>query len=83
MWPSVNEKQRAKIESTAKKILDVRERFPDSSLANLYDPLTMPEELLKAHRDNDAAVCEAYGFSKNILEEEIVSELMSLYRSFQ
>ena len=82
VWPSVNEKQKAKIVSAAKKILEVREKFPDSSLADLYDPLTMPEELLKAHKANDAAVCEAYGFDKNISEEKIVSALMSLYEKF-
>ncbi|MBR6901266.1 MAG: hypothetical protein IKN30_04300 [Synergistaceae bacterium] len=82
VWPSINEKQKSKIESTAKKILEVREKFPDSSLADLYDPLTMPEELLKAHKANDATVCEAYGFDKNISEEEIVSALMSLYEKF-
>ena len=78
-WPSPSEKQKSKIESTAKKILEVREKFSGSSLADLYDPLTMPEELLKAHKANDAAVCEAYGFDKNISEEEIVSALMELY----
>ena len=82
VWPSVNEKQKSKIESTAKKILEAREKFPESSLADLYDPLTMPPELLKAHKANDAAVCEAYGFDKNISEEEIVSALMSLYEKF-
>ena len=79
VWPSPSDKQKSKIESTAKKILEAREKFPDSSLADLYDPLTMPEELLKAHKANDAAVCEAYSFDKNISEEEIVSTLMSLY----
>jgi len=82
VWPSVNEKQKSKIEATAKKILEAREKFSDSSLADLYDPLTMPEELLKAHKANDAVVCEAYGFEKNISEEEIVSALMSLYEKF-
>ena len=82
IWPSVNEKQKSKIEMTAKKILEAREKFAESSLADLYDPLTMPEELLKAHKANDAAVCEAYGFDKNISEEEIVSALMSLYEKF-
>ena len=82
VWPSVNEKQKSKIESAAKKILEAREKFPESSLADLYDPLTMPEELLRAHKANDAAVCEAYGFDKNISEEKIVSALMSLYEKF-
>ena len=79
IWPLPNEKQKSKIESTAQKILDVRAQFPDSSLADLYAPLTMPEELLKAHKANDSAVCEAYGFDKGISEEEIVSELMNMY----
>ena len=54
MWPLPNEKQKSKIESTAQKILDVRAQFTDSSLADFYVPLTMPEELLKAHKANDA-----------------------------
>ena len=81
IWPSPNEKQKSKIESTAKKILDIRAQFPDSSLADLYDPLTMPEELLKAHKSNDATVCEAYGFDKKISEEEIVAELINMYNN--
>ena len=68
-----------RIESNAQKILDAREKFPNSSLADLYDPLTMPAELLKAHRENDAAVYEVYGFPKDITEEEIVAELMKIY----
>ena len=79
VWPSPDEKQKSKIEATAQKILDVRAKFHDSSLADLYAPLTMPEELLKAHRANDVAVCEAYGFSKGIRDEEIVAELMNMY----
>ena len=79
VWPSVSEKQREKIEVTAQKILDARALYPDSTFATLYDETLMPIELRKAHRENDAAVCEAYGFSKDISEEEIVSALMSLY----
>lgn len=59
--PFPSEKQRAKLELTAQKILDVRSKYPDSTLTDLYAPLTMPEELLKAHKANDATVCEAYG----------------------
>lgn len=79
VWPSPSEKQKAKIESTAQKILDVRAKYPDSTLADLYAPLTMPEELLKAHKANDAAVFEAYGWPKIISEEEIVRGLFGLY----
>ena len=50
-----------------------------SALLNFYDLLSMPEELLKAHKANDFAVIEAYGFNKNISKEEIVSELINLY----
>ena len=78
-WPSPSDKQRAKIESCAQKILDAREKFPEASLADLYAPLTMPAELLKAHRENDKAVCEGYGWKANISEEEIVARLMELY----
>ena len=54
----------AKIEQTAQAILDARALYPDSSLADLYDELTMPPELRKAHRQNDMAVMQAYGFTK-------------------
>ena len=77
--PLPSEKQRAKIEATAQSILEAREKFPDSSLADLYAPLTMPEELLKAHKANDAAVCEAYGFPKDIAEGEIIKRLFEMY----
>ena len=82
IWPLPNEKQKSKIESTAQKILDVRAQFSDSSLADLYAPLTMPEELLKAHKVNDVAVCEAYGWSKDISEGDIVAKLFGLYQEF-
>ena len=83
VWPLPSEKQKSKIEATAQKILDVRAKFPESSFASLYNPLTMPPELLKAHKANAAAVCEAYEseadcrFSKDISEEEIVNALMN------
>lgn len=68
-----------KIEKTAQAILDARAKYPDSSLADLYDPLTMPPELRKAHAANDAAVMEAYGFDKSLTESEIVAELFKRY----
>ena len=81
-WPSVSDdsKQRSKIISCAKNILDVRDKFPASTLADLYDPLYMPAELRHAHKLNDEAVCGAYGFSKDIRGSDIVKELMRLYR---
>ena len=61
-WPTPTEEQKAKIEKTAQAILDARSLYPDASLADLYDELTMPPELRKAHQDNDRAVMAAYGF---------------------
>ncbi len=69
-----------KISETAQSILDARALYPDSSLADLYDELTMPPELRKAHQANDRAVLEAYGLPKDITEPEIVAHLMALYR---
>lgn len=61
-WPELQEKQKERIEQSAQGILDARALYPDSSLADLYDPLTMPVELRKAHIANDKAVMAAYGF---------------------
>ncbi len=60
--PSPTDSQKQTIEKTAQGILDARALYPDSSLADLYDPLTMPPELHKAHTANDIAVMKAYGF---------------------
>ena len=78
-WPHANDRQRERIEQTAQAILDARALYPDSSLADLYDPVTMPPELLKAHRDNDRAVMAAYGFPNTMSESEIVAHLFALY----
>ena len=80
-WPSPSKAQQAKIDKTAQGILDARALYPDSSLAALYDPLTMPPELLKAHQENDKAVMGAYGFDwRNMDEEDCVAELMRMYQ---
>lgn len=80
-WPDVTDKQREKIEKTAQGILDARALYPDSSLADLYDELTMPPELRKAHQENDKAVMEDYGFDwRHMTEAECVGELMKLYQ---
>ena len=80
-WPSnPSETQKSKIEQTAQGILDARAIYPDSSFADLYDSLTMPPELRKAHRANDAAVMEAYGFPKDATESEIVARLFKMYQ---
>ncbi len=80
-WPNPTEEQKAKIEQTAQAILDARNLYPDSSLADLYDELTMPVELRKAHQDNDRAVMQAYGFNvKTMTESQCVAELFKLYQ---
>jgi len=79
-WPSPSDEQKRKIEMTAQGILDARALYPDSSLADLYDPLTMPPELRKAHTLNDIAVMHAYGFSTKMTEADCVAELMRMYQ---
>ena len=78
-WPTVSDELKMEIEKTAQAILDARTLYPDSSLADLYDPLTMPIELRKAHQANDAAVMNAYGFASSLTEPEVVSRLFALY----
>lgn len=80
-WPNATAEQKDKIEQTAQAILDARALYPESSLADLYDELTMPPELRKAHQDNDRAVMQAYGMSiKETTESSCVAELMRLYQ---
>lgn len=81
-WPEVSEAQKAKIEQTAQAILDARALYPDSSLADLYDEVTMPPELRRAHQQNDRAVMEAYGFpvSRNFTESDCVARLFEMYK---
>ena len=81
-WPTPTEDQKAKIEQTAQAILDARSLYPDSSLADLYDELTMPVELRKAHQANDRAVMQAYGFpvKSTFTESQCVAELFKLYK---
>lgn len=80
-WPTPTEAQKAKIEQTAQAILDARNLYPDCSLADLYDEVTMPPELRKAHQANDKAVMQAYGFwGKLNTETACVAELMKLYQ---
>lgn len=81
-WPTPTPAQKERIEKTAQAILDARALYPESSLADLYDELTMPVELRKAHRANDKAVMEAYGFWGRLNSEAAcVAELMKLYKA--
>jgi len=88
-WCKPTEEQKLKIEKTAQGILDARALYPDCSLADLYDELTMPPALRKAHQLNDAAVMDAYGFrikdeqtgkSRWLTESETVARLMQMYQ---
>lgn len=85
-WPEITDAQKEKISKTAQGILDARALYPDSSLADLYDELTMPKELRRAHQANDKAVMEAYGLTKIVdgkktwlTESETVARLFELY----
>ena len=80
-WPAPDDAQRAKIEQTAQAILDARALYPDCSLADLYDEVSMPPELRKAHQENDKAVMRAYGFDiKTTTEASCVAALMKMYQ---
>ena len=85
-WSDVTEAQKDKISKTAQAILDARALYIDSSLADLYDELTMPVELRRAHQANDKAVMEAYGMTKIVdgkktwlTESETVARLFEMY----
>ena len=85
-WVKVDKETREKITRTSQAILDARNLYPNSSLADLYDELTMPVELRKAHQANDKAVMEAYGMRKIVngektwfTESETVEKLFKLY----
>lgn len=80
-WPTPTAAQKAKIEQTAQAILDARAKYPYTSFADLYDPLTMPSVLLKAHQQNDKAVMQAYGMPyRGTTEEDCVAILMQMYK---
>ena len=80
-WPNPTKEQRERIEQTATSILKARELHSNDSLADLYDPKTMPKELINAHAHNDIAVMKAYGFdNKKMSESDCVAELMKMYQ---
>ena len=88
-WCIPTDEQKVRIEKTAQAILDARALYPECSLADLYDELTMPPELRKAHQQNDAAVMETYGFRikdeqtgklRWLTESETVAQLMQMYQ---
>ena len=80
-WPSPTEEQKARIEKTAQGILDARAKHPNDSLADIYDPDFLPDDLRRAHEENDKAVMDAYGFPwRTMKEEDCVAELMRMYQ---
>ena len=81
-WPeSPTDKQRAAIEAAAQGVLDARAQFPQSSLADLYDPLTMPPALVRAHQTLDAALDAAYGKRGFRNDAERVAFLFERYQA--
>ena len=78
-WPEPTDKQRTAIERAAQGVLDARAKFPESSLADLYDPIAMPPDLVKAHQTLDHAVDVAYGRTNFQSEAERVAFLFGLY----
>jgi len=80
---SITDKQRQNIEEAAQAVLDARTQFSDSSLADLYDPLTMPPQLVKAHHKLDAAVDTAYSKKKFSGDSDRVAFLFELYQQLE
>ncbi len=80
-WPEPTESQRKTIEIAAQTVLDARAKFPDSTLADLYDPLAMPPELVRAHQALDRAVDSAYGKKNFASEAERVAFLFERYQA--
>ena len=79
-WPQPTDAQKARIERSAQAILDARENYPDASFADMYGNLLLFPDLMKAHRDNDTAVLEAYGFPEDATESDIVASLFKMYQ---
>ncbi len=82
-WPEYpSEKQIAAIETAAQRVLDARAKFPNSSLADLYDPLTMPPTLVRAHNDLDRAVDLSYRPQPFTTEAGRMVFLFELYEKY-
>ena len=78
-WPRVGDAQSARIEEAARAVLDARALYPDSTLADLYDPVAMPAELRAAHSRLDRLVLAAYGLPSTATDEQVVTHLFALY----
>lgn len=78
-FPETTSEQDRLIEEASKEVLSARDKFPNSSLADLYDPKAMPPELRKAHQVLDKAVLSAFGLKPSATDEDILSELFRRY----
>ena len=78
----LSEKNQNKVADKAQKVLDIRAEYSDSSLADLYDPLTMPPKLVKAHQELDKAVDLCYRPQKFITEIARIEFLFDLYKEY-
>ena len=82
-WPeSISDKQKQNVEEAAQSVLDARAQFPDSSLADLYDPNTMPPVLVKAHQQLDKAVDQCYRPQSFASEAKRIEYLFELYEKY-
>lgn len=82
-WPKdPTDKQKKEVEQKAQAVLDARAKYPNSSLADLYDPLTMPPELVKAHQALDKAVDKCYRSQPFKNETERIEFLFELYNQY-
>lgn len=81
MWHQMYPEQFVRLMDSSKKILAARKNYPDSSLADLYDDLTMPKDLREAHRQNDEVVMDIYSYDDSWSEEEIAIDLLERYQS--
>jgi hypothetical protein len=82
-WPkNPTEAQKQKIEKLAQDVLDTRKKYPQSSLADLYDPLTMPPDLVRAHKELDKAVDKAYRPEPFETEQDRIEYLFNLYEEY-
>lgn len=78
-FPNLDDAKRQELATASENILKARQKTPNLSLSEMYDPLTMPVELRKAHEANDKAVLKAYGLKPSATEEEIVQHLFEMY----
>lgn len=80
-WPSANDEQKARLEALAQAVLNVRDRYPDTSYKVLYNVATMPDDLIQAHRALDRYVKRLYGLSATATERDCIIELYRRYRT--